>query len=83
MLICSIDERADRIAAKLNVPVIETLVMDLTACHLNGTPLDLERLLEASEFDFVHDVWGIYTHIDRTTGTLQRCFMPRTAARSK
>jgi hypothetical protein len=55
------------------------MVMDLTACHLNGTPLDLQGLLDASAFDFVHDVFGIRRHLDRETGKLQCNFVPRYA----
>jgi hypothetical protein len=53
--------------------------MDIAACHLNGTPLDLDRLLGFGDFDFVHDVFGIARYLDRTTGRLQNCFLPRSA----
>ena len=53
--------------------------MDLRACHCNGCPLDLQKLLDAPEFDFAHDVFGIREHIDRTTGRLTDCFLPRCA----
>ena len=56
-----------------------TLAMDLTACHLNGCPLDLDRLLGASEADFAHDIAGIVRHLDRETGQLGDCFVPRCA----
>jgi len=51
--------------------------MDLTATHLNGCPLRLKDLLEADDFNFAHDVGGIARHIDRSTGQLTRCFLPR------
>lgn len=54
--------------------------MDLTACHLNGCQLDLDGLLQAERFDFIHDVTGICHHIDRATGELRDCFCPRYAA---
>lgn len=53
--------------------------MDVLACHCNGCPLDLTRLLVAPEFDFAHDVFGIREHIDRRTGHLADCFLPRCA----
>lgn len=56
-----------------------TLTMDLTACHRNGCPLDLTGLAEADGFNFIHDVTGISQHIDRKTGELDGCFMPRFA----
>ena len=53
--------------------------MDIISCHVNGCPLDLERLLAAEESEFVHDVLGIRRHIDRKTGELGDCFLPRFA----
>lgn len=53
------------------------LEMDIVACHLNGCPLDLERLLAAEEGEFLHDVLGIRRYIDRATGELTECFVPR------
>lgn len=55
------------------------LHMDLCACHCNGCPLNLEGLLEADDFNFSHDVWGIRRHIDRHTGKLTDLFHPRFA----
>lgn len=53
------------------------LSMDIAAVHCNGNKLDLEKLLNADNFNFNHDVFGIMRHIDRTTGKLQDCFLPR------
>ena len=53
--------------------------MSLTACHLNGTPLDLQKLLDFDDFDFVHDVTGIDAHTSRVTGKLTGWFLPRCA----
>ena len=54
-------------------------VMDITACHANGCPLDLGKLLTAPASDFGHDVFGIRRFIDRSTGQLTQCFLPRCA----
>ena len=54
--------------------------MDLTACHANGTPLDLEKLLAFPDADFLHDLGGISRHMDKKTGRLGDCFVPRCAA---
>ena len=56
-----------------------TLHMDLTATHANRQ-MDLDRLLAFPDFDFMHDVAGINRHIDRNTGELGDCFVPRCAA---
>lgn len=53
------------------------LMMDLAACHGNGNPLDLAKLLTAPTFDFLHDISGISVYIDRGTGKLTQCFSPR------
>jgi hypothetical protein len=55
------------------------LEMDIIAVHLNGCPLDLEKLLAAPDADFEHDVSGISSYTNRTTGKLTNCFLPRCA----
>lgn len=52
------------------------ITMDLEACHCNS-PLDLEELLNANEVDFYHDLNGIRYHLDRNTGYLTDCFVPK------
>lgn len=59
------------------------LNMDLTACHANGTPLNLDCLLRFPDFEFAHDIDGIRRHINRETGQIEGCFLPRCAAPSK
>ena len=54
--------------------------MDIQACHLNGCVLDLPKLLAATNFNFTHDIGGIGANLDRTTGQLLDCFLPRCAA---
>lgn len=61
----------------------QELVMDVTATHANGCPLDLAALFAAEDFDFVHDVFGIYRNIDRETGKLKNCFRPRFAVNER
>lgn len=74
-------KRAVKIALEVGGAVEDTaeLSMDLIACHANGCPLDFQRLLDAPVEDFAHDVFGIRRHIDRKTGRLGDCFVPRTA----
>lgn len=55
--------------------------MDLTACHLNGCRLDLQKLLTAEDFTFAHDITGIRRNISRSTGAMENCFLPRCAMR--
>lgn len=78
-LIDRIVKRADDVAGQLGIEPIPDLVMDLTACHANGTPLQLQELLDAPRTDFVHDVWGIHRHLNRETGRLEDHFLPRLA----
>ena len=61
-------------------PVL-TADMDITATHNNGCPLNLSALLAAAAGDFAHDIFGIQRHIDRNTGKLGDCFLPRYAAK--
>ena len=54
------------------------LMMDLCAVH-NEVSLRLDELLHADDFNFFHDVMGIRNNINRETGELENCFMPRFA----
>jgi hypothetical protein len=54
-------------------------LMDMLACH-NSCPLRLQDLLNADDFNFAHDFFGIRRHMDRTTGELTDFFVPRFAA---
>lgn len=79
-LLAAILKRAKREAKKVGIELDSlSCHMDLTACHANGCPLKLQALLDADGFNFVHDVWGIQRHINRTTGQLENCFLPRFA----
>ncbi len=55
----------------------QTMTMDLIAVNANGCRMDFERMLAADDVNFIHDVAGIARHIDRKTGKLGGCFMPR------
>lgn len=59
----------------------ETAEMDLTAAHANGCPIDFVALLDSDASNFGHDVFGIRSNLDRTTGELRNCFVPRSALR--
>lgn len=77
-LLAKIADRADAEIREVVYPRVD-LEMDLCACHANGCPLDFEKLLSFPSFDFLHDVLGIRRHLNRTTGKLERCFLPRCA----
>jgi hypothetical protein len=78
-----INRIADRAVALARKHEIEyekmTATMDLTACHCNGMALDLAKLESADEATFAHDVFGIRRHIDRRSGIIGDCFVPRAA----
>lgn len=75
-----IARRAVKMAREFSIEYDQmTAVMDLDACHSNGCPLKLQELLGADNFNFAHDVFGIRTHINRTSGQLENCFLPRYA----
>jgi hypothetical protein len=57
--------------------------MDLTATHLNGTPLRLQEMLYSKDGDLIHDVVGIHNNLDRRTGRMMNCFLPRYADTKK
>lgn len=53
--------------------------MDISACIAQGCSLKLQEWLDAPDFDFAHDFYGIMRHINRKTGELTDCFLPRFA----
>lgn len=55
----------------------EDSIMDLTAAHCNGCPLKLAEFLKADPGNFAHDFFGIRRFLDRETGKLTECFLPR------
>jgi hypothetical protein len=58
-----------------------SFIMDMSAadgCNGNN-PIDLDALAKADDFNFIHDVAGIVRHLDRATGRLTDCFVPRFA----
>jgi len=63
-------------------PVFKTdrtgLMMDLEFTN-ETIPLDFERLANADDGNFIHDVAGIYKHFDRATKTMGDLFVPRYA----
>ena len=75
-----IAKRAVATAKKHDIQLDQmSTLMDIEACHNNGCPLKLQELLDADDFNFAHDVFGIRQHIDRATGELPDCFLPRYA----
>ncbi len=53
--------------------------MDLQVAHY-ACPMDLPRLLGFKDDSFWHDIYGIGRHLNRETGELGGCFIPRCAA---
>ena len=75
-----IAQRAAKMAAKAGVPYTVTdALMDIGATHAT-CPLRLEEFRDADDFNFSHDVFGIRRHLNRQTGRLENCFLPRFAA---
>lgn len=52
-------------------------IMDFTATHCNGCPMNFEKLLAADDFNFIHDASGICRHLNRENGKLEGNFLPR------
>ena len=74
----TIRQLAERARAKEgNVRSLQDWIMDFTAVHANGNPLRLNELLEADNFNFMHDAFGIAACLNRETGQLEKNFRPR------
>lgn len=80
LMIATIAGRASALAKRMGVDYsVQEASMDITAVHCNDLKLDLAGLEAANEGDFGHDVFGIRRHINRDTGKLEDCFVPRYA----
>lgn len=79
ILISQIAARAVRMAKEHGARYAHLdAVMDIEHAHKQH-PLDLAELLRADDGNFAHDVFGIRRHMDRTTGKISGCFLPRFA----
>lgn len=59
------------------------VMMDLTATHCKGCPLQLDAMANekrVDQFNLMHDIYGIAAHLNRENGELEGCFLPRCAA---
>ncbi len=72
-------EIVKRIDSYVPVRDVKGRMMDIIACHCNGCRLDLKKLLNLDRASFLHDVVGIATCLDRTTGKIRNGFRPRSA----
>lgn len=64
----------------IRVGDVLSIHMDISATIAQGCELKLQEWLDAPDLDFAHDFNGIVRHIDRNTGKLGGCFLPRFAA---
>lgn len=79
-MILAIVKRASRMVQAVGSTIaIWDLEMDLINCHVNGCPLDLFKLFNSESDDFAHDIAGIRQNINRETGKLENCFVPRSS----
>ena len=56
-----------------------TVMMDLLVLYDTGVEMRWDELLNASVFDFMHDINGINQHLNRRTYKLEDGFWPRYA----
>ena len=54
------------------------LMMDIEFAH-EESPIEIDQLLEADIGNFAHDIYGIYQNFNRTTKSMENCFVPRYA----
>jgi len=76
----AIAKRAERLFFDLEIPRdMVSIIMDLDAANTQY-PLRWAAFLHADDSNFTHDILGIYRHLNRETGELEDCFVPRYAA---
>ena len=69
-------DRAQAVGFPITYPLEFT--MDMLAANV-AAPLDWEKLITTDRGTFYHDVGGIHRHLNRDTGELMDCFLPRCA----
>lgn len=76
-------DHVDRIVerAKDLVPDVSSLEvrMDISVVHAQA-PLRLGEFAAADDGNFGHDLYGILSHLNRLTGEMEDCFVPRFTA---
>lgn len=73
-------DRAIKMSNKYDIDYSRmTATMDICATHANGCKLDLDALATSDHSNFCHDIFGIRRHMNRKTGHLENCFVPRFA----
>jgi hypothetical protein len=78
-ILTAVLDRAEALAKRANLPFDRVgLALDLGMCQ-SHVPLRWAALLEADDFNFTHDVFGIHKHMNRDTCRLDNCFLPRFA----
>jgi len=61
-----------------NLGILRGSIHDSFMDYLNLIEvLDFDRLLHFDDFDFAHDVNGIYVNYNRQTYEFDNCFLPR------
>ncbi len=56
------------------------IIMDIDYTN-KVIPLDLQKFLYFDNFNFMHDITGIYVNFNRETLEMENCFRPRCAAK--
>ena len=80
-LIRKIARRATQLRAAVGVENdTKSTEMDIAAVHTRICKLRLQELLDADDFNFCHDVFGIERHLNRKKIELTDCFRPRFGA---
>lgn len=73
-IIFQISDRAAK--AGLDRFDVESFAMDVAGVHLSGSPLRLKELLDAGDFAFMSEVYGIYFCVNRKIYQLEKGFLP-------
>ena len=80
-LVCLIVDRAEELDFEPASYDRSGLIFDLMSANgKNENPkLDYYAMIRFEDGSFMHDVCGIYENLNRTSGKLENCFLPRCA----
>lgn len=81
--LAAIADRAERLYKTLGLKDSRmTILMDLHHAD-HQIAIDFDRMLAADDANFGHDMLGIRQHLNRKTGEIEGCFVPRFASSTR
>ena len=79
LIIDKIAKRVNALYAAYGNNTTTSVAFALQVCHVTVCPLRLVDMFNGSDSDLVHDIGGIFRHMDAANSKMRDCFQPRFA----